>query len=274
MESLADDFRKAGVRSGAVLLCHSSLSSFGHVDGGAETVIRALLAALGPEGTLCIPTLSYLFTTETNPVFDVRSTPTNLGAIPAAFLRMPGVMRSVHPTHSVAALGPQAAAVTENHWRDTTPVGEHSPFRRVRDLAGQVAFLGCGTRCNTSIHGVEEAMATPPPYLLQAAPITYTVTDAAGQTRTVAHRRHDFAGTGQRYERVVPLMPPGTYCSGRAGTGGGAVIHVLDAPAMWAVAAAALAADPLCFVDPVPAGAESHVLVAGAGGEVWRYRVV
>ena len=45
-------------------------------------VIDALLEAVGPKGTLCIPTLSYLFCTELSPTFHVERTPTNLGAIP------------------------------------------------------------------------------------------------------------------------------------------------------------------------------------------------
>ena len=48
-----------GVRPGGVLLVHSSLSSMGHVEGGAETAIQALLQALGPMGTLLMPALSY-----------------------------------------------------------------------------------------------------------------------------------------------------------------------------------------------------------------------
>ncbi len=84
------DLLAAGVRPGGPLLVHSSLSALGGgevaVTGGAETVLDALLDALAG-GTVVIPTLSYLFTTPASPLFDVRSTPTNLGALPAAALR-------------------------------------------------------------------------------------------------------------------------------------------------------------------------------------------
>ena len=57
----------------------------------------------------------------------------------------------------------------------------------------QVAFLGCGARCNTSMHGVEELLSpSPPPYLLQESTIEYTVTDGRGSTSTTEHRRHAF----------------------------------------------------------------------------------
>ena len=58
-EKITKDLRSLGVKAGDVLLVHSSLSSMGHVEGGAETVIAALRAVLGEEGTLMLPTLSY-----------------------------------------------------------------------------------------------------------------------------------------------------------------------------------------------------------------------
>ncbi len=86
---LTSDLLAAGIRPGGPLLVHSSLSALGGVvvvPDGAETVLDALLDALAG-GTLVIPTLSYLFTTSASPSFDVRSTLTNLGALPAAALR-------------------------------------------------------------------------------------------------------------------------------------------------------------------------------------------
>src|SRR4051812_43450965 len=62
--SLAAQLRAAGVRAGGPLLVHSSMSSLGHVPGGPDTVLDALQDAVGDGGTLVLPTLSYLFTTE------------------------------------------------------------------------------------------------------------------------------------------------------------------------------------------------------------------
>jgi aminoglycoside N3'-acetyltransferase len=135
---LAADLRSAGVRPGCPLLIHTSLSAVGHVPGGADTVIDALLEAVGPKGTLVLPTLSYLYTNLDSPNFDVRTTPTNLGTIPETFRSRVGVRRSCHPTHSCAALGPDTAALLDDHGKDRSPVGANSPFRRVRDLGGQV----------------------------------------------------------------------------------------------------------------------------------------
>ena len=80
---LAEGFEALGIRSGDTLLVHSSLKS---LEGASPAdVIEALLALLGPEGTLMFPTLSYLHSNRNNPVFDVRRTPSNVGAIPDYF---------------------------------------------------------------------------------------------------------------------------------------------------------------------------------------------
>jgi len=257
---IKDDLIKAGVREGACILVHSSLSKLGNIPGGADTVIDGLIAAVGERGTLCLPTLSYLFTNETSPVFDVKSTPSNIGTIPETFRKRPNVLRSVHPTHSVAAFGARASDIVKDHWMDTTPVGPNSPFRRIYEHNGQILFLGCTTRCNTSIHGVEELLLpTPPPYLFLEFPITYTVTDDSGKTVQVQHKHHNFDGVGQRYERIALLLQKnkngyseGPVCEGK--------VVVLDAKPMWDTALESLKKDSQCFVDVVLEG-EDHFLV-------------
>jgi len=160
----------------------------------------------------------------------------------------------------------------------------------VRELGDQVAFLGCphGSRCNTSIHGVKETLEPQPPYLLRAGEVEYAVVDAEGAERTVRHRRHDFANTAQRYERVAALMAAQDAAAGAGGGGGaerthwadkalGADVVVLDASAMWAVARAALEANRAAGAWPLTeataeGAAENHHLVEGRDGS-YRYRV-
>ena len=259
---------------------HSSLSALGEVPGGADAVIDALLAALGG-GTLVLPTLSYLFVSAEKPDFDVKSTPTNLGAIPSAGLRRAGAVRSLHPTHSCVAIGPRAAEVCGEHWMDRTPVGPNSPFTRVKELGGQVAFVGCPhlARCNTSMHGVEEALPSgPPPYLLLPDTVSYVVKGADGVAEAVQHRRHNFAGTLQRYERVVALLeasdaPAGSCVRGKVLR---ADAVVMDAREMWRVATAALERDRACLTARAerPEDEEGHHLVESASARgVFKYRV-
>jgi aminoglycoside 3-N-acetyltransferase len=216
-----------------------------------------------------MPALSYLFTTESEPFFSVRDTPTNLGAVPETLRRRSGAIRSLHPTHSVVALGPLAQDITRDHGLDRTPVGLFSPFSKVKDLNGQVMFLGCGLRCNTSIHGVEELLPTPPPYLFQASTIAYTVQDAGGHTAVTEHRRHNFAGVGQRYERLVAEMPPTAYSQGQVMQ---AHVHVLDARAMWNTAFTMLQTDVRSLKAEATEG-EDQFLVPSTSSGYAKYRV-
>jgi len=158
-----------GLPRGGIVLVHSSLSSFGRVAGGADCVIDALLNALGPEGTLCMPALSYGDYGPANPppLFDPKDTPCIVGRIPETFRRRPGVLRSLHPTHSIAAIGPAAADLLANHERSRTPCGPESPWGKLVTVDGQVLMIGCGTAPMTLSHGPEEilhedARCTPP----------------------------------------------------------------------------------------------------------------
>jgi aminoglycoside 3-N-acetyltransferase len=243
-ERMAAELRSLGVREGGALLVHSSLRSLGELPGGAETVVRALRDAVGPAGTLLMPALSYETVGAHHPVFDVRRTPSCVGALSEYFRTRAGTRRSVHPTHSVCAVGPAAEALLRDHHLDRTPVGGRSPFRRLRDAAGQVLFLGCGLGPNTSMHGVEELAG--PPYLFGPV-VVYRVVLADGSETAMRVRSHGFVGWRQRYDRLGPLLAGGGLS---VGTVRGALCHLVDCPAMWEGASAALRGDPFFFVEP------------------------
>jgi aminoglycoside 3-N-acetyltransferase len=194
-----------------------------------------------------MPALSYKAVTPETPIFDVQATPSCVGALPEYFRMRPGTRRSVHPTHSIAGVGQSAAGFLAEHELDTTPVGPRSPLSKLRDAGGQVLFLGCGLRPNTSMHGVEELVE--PPYLF-ADYVDYRVlfSRPGGGEMTMRVRAHDFNGWEQRYDRLGPLM---TERGLRTGPVLGATAHLLEAAPMWEVAHAALLRDPLYFVDGV-----------------------
>lgn len=56
-EDPAQAFGAIGVRAGMALKVHSSLSSFGRVEGGVETVIAALMESVGESGSIFMPAL-------------------------------------------------------------------------------------------------------------------------------------------------------------------------------------------------------------------------
>jgi aminoglycoside 3-N-acetyltransferase len=240
-----DDLLALGVRPGGVLMVHASLRALGNVPGGAETVIRGLLAALGEDGTLLMPALTYERVTPQNPVFDVHQTPSNVGIIPETFRKREGTRRSVHPTHSVCALGPLTAALLDPHSEDNTPCGPHSPFHTLPHHNGQILMLGCGLEPNTSMHAIEELVV--PPYLYNP-PIEYTLTLADGSTVLKTYTPHNFRGWQQRYERIEHILAEPAL---RRGSVLAAEAFLMEAAALWDAALPALRRDPLYFVAPI-----------------------
>jgi len=245
-EKITSDLVGLGVRQGGVLLVHSSLRSLGHVSGGAETVIRGLLGALGRNGTLLMPAFGSDEDAGDPPEFDVLNSPTWVGAIPEAFRVRRGTLRSIHPTHSVCGTGARAHELLATHERDSTTCGLHSPFHLLRGCGGQILMLGCGLLPNTSFHAIEEVIE--PPYLFMKAQLC-TLRRADGKVVRKRYRLLDLAGWRQRYDRVMPLLEGKGLTCGKVLE---ADSYLIDAPAMWKAALSAMRKDPLFFVEKVP----------------------
>ncbi len=162
-QKLINDLKKIGVKKGDSVLVHSSLSKMGFVEGGAETVIDALLETVGKNGTLLFPTFSakgrnktYL---EEYPFFDIKKSPSQMGIITEYFRKSDNVYRSFHPTDSVCAKGKLAEYYTNSHFGQLTPYNENSPFRKLCKMKGKILMLG--TTLNgacTNLHTLEDAV--------------------------------------------------------------------------------------------------------------------
>ena len=159
-EDLKEGLRALGVREGMKVMVHSSLSRFGYVEGGADTVVDALQELLTPEGTLLMPSFNHEAPYLEGGIYDVLRTPTTNGIIPDTFWRRPGVFRSVNPTHAFAAWGKDAARYTEDHQK-TSAMGPDSPYHRLMKDGGWCLLLGVGYRSNTFHHVVESCEGAP-----------------------------------------------------------------------------------------------------------------
>src|SRR4051812_41951163 len=90
---LVMQLRELGVREAGVLLVHTRFSAVRPVENGPLGLIAALREAIGPRGTLVMPTM-----TDGESVFDPKTTPTvDMGITAETFWRQPGVVRSTHP---------------------------------------------------------------------------------------------------------------------------------------------------------------------------------
>jgi aminoglycoside 3-N-acetyltransferase len=174
---LARDLKNLGLGPGGVTMVHCRMSALGHVVGGAETVVCALLDALGPDGTLMAYTgwqdgppddldaldeearRIYL---EEHPAYDPRVALASRdhGRIPEALRTWPGASHSGHPEAGVAALGPLAEALTASHPYDNA-YGAGTPYARLVELGGQVAMLGAPLDTVTLVHHAEAIADVP-----------------------------------------------------------------------------------------------------------------
>ncbi|MEC8992000.1 MAG: AAC(3) family N-acetyltransferase [Candidatus Latescibacterota bacterium] len=136
-----------GLKAGDRVMVHSSLSSMGHVEGGAPTVLQAFLDVLGDAGTLMVPT----FTHSGCQYYDPLLTPSLNGAITEAARSLPGAIRSLHPTHAVTVVGPDAEDLVEDDL-DRGALGRDSALDRLIKKGGHVFLLGVDHRANSSIH--------------------------------------------------------------------------------------------------------------------------
>jgi aminoglycoside 3-N-acetyltransferase len=245
LKQFVTDLGSLGVRPGGVLLVHSSLKSLGWVPGGAETVIQGLLIAIGEAGTLLMPALTYETVRTATPIFDVLATPSCVGIIPETFRLRDGTRRSLHPTHSVCAVGPLTEELLTPHTQDSTPCGPNSPFHRLPEFGGRILMLGCGLQPNTSMHALEELVE--PPYLF-SSPMTYILKDQKGKTSEKKYTPHNFIGWKQRYERVADIMKLPNLKTGNILM---AKSYLIEASALKNAVLKTLRENPLFFVEKI-----------------------
>ncbi|MCD6361783.1 MAG: AAC(3) family N-acetyltransferase [Armatimonadetes bacterium] len=152
---------EVGLGEGDIALVHSSLSAFGYVEGGADTVIDALLETVGPTGTIVLPAFTWrAFHEADTAVLDLAHTPVKeeVGIIPETFRKRPQALRSEHICHSVAAIGPHAPDVMGE---GVSSFGAGSTFHQLYELDAWCLFLGATFNSCTELHAVEEYMQVP-----------------------------------------------------------------------------------------------------------------
>ena len=243
VQDLAEGFHDAGIERGDHILVHSSLSSLGWVDGGADAVIDALLACVGESGTVLFPTLTGCpdDSREHPPVFDARHTRCWTGSVPETARSREGAVRSLHPTHSLAAIGELAQWITADHELVRSPCGFGSPYDKLADIAGKIALVGVSQAANTSFHHAEEVAGCP--YVLLPDPVDLSLIDATGgQVRMRGTYLHRW-GPKRDFETFELAMIDYGIC--RAGQVGDAAVRVMDAMLLRMFLVRKLFEDPL-----------------------------
>jgi aminopeptidase-like protein/aminoglycoside N3'-acetyltransferase len=160
--------RDVGLATGDTVFVHVSLEALG-VDRDtapehrARSVVDALREVVGPEGSLLLPTYTFSFCRQE--LYDVQETPTQGGPwsrsaeVLEYFRRLPGVVRSRDPIHSVAGLGPAASALLSG--LPPTCFGPGSLYDRLRAAGAKICLLGPPLEEAVFRHHVEELVGVP-----------------------------------------------------------------------------------------------------------------
>jgi aminoglycoside 3-N-acetyltransferase len=155
IKDLETAFRDLGINPGDTVFVHSSLSSMGHVEGGAVAVVAALLGALGEQGTLAAPAFTFGGAT----TFERVGARSDMGQISEQVRTHPLARRSIHLQHSVSAVGPKAAEITCVH--GASAWAADGPFWQLCALDAHILMLGVSYLTCTFFHLIEQLVQVP-----------------------------------------------------------------------------------------------------------------
>jgi len=234
-QSIADGLRALGLASGDRVLVHSSIAALGTIEGGPDAVIDALLDVAGPEGLVAVPTFVC------SPPFDRKTSRTALGAIADTFWRRAEALRSLHPTHSLAAIGRGAEELLHGHEKAPTAYGEGTPYHTLAMNGGKVLLMGVDQDRNTTLH-VAEALVKAP-YM---GKVESQYVDEKGKVQT--YRGVYYAGPHRDFIGIdAKLRAAGILKTGKIGP---CVARIMKGQAIIDFCVENLQRDPAFFITP------------------------
>ena len=176
----------SGIEPSDTVLVHTSFRSLGGVEGGCDGFIDAMCEYL-TEGLFLVPTHTWANVSAESPVFDVRSTPACIGALPNTAIGRADGVRSLHPTHSLVAFGSRAREFVHGEERATTPCAVGFAWSRLYDERAKILLIGVGLNRNTYIHAIDERIDLPDRL---ADPVTLFVVDYEGKRHELSFCKH------------------------------------------------------------------------------------
>lgn len=179
-KDIVEGLRRIGLKPGMIVEVHCSLSSFGYVIGGAQSVVDALLEVITPAGTIVMP----YQTVENSEPSRWRNPPVNpmanqkvrdnipaynrfnsdaigMGKVAENFRKRPDVILSNHPQLSYMVWGQYAKALC-NRQSLHFPLSQESPAARMYELKACVLLMGCDYDKATLMHLAEYRTACRP----------------------------------------------------------------------------------------------------------------
>ena len=222
-EQLKNQLKNMGIIPSDTVLIHTAFKSVGEVEGGIDGFIDAFKEYL-KDGLFIIPTHTWENVNRENPVFDVSVTTPCIGAVPTvAAFRKDGI-RSLHPTHSVWAVGKGAEDFIKGEELAKTPAPVGGAWCRLSDLNAKILLIGLGHNRNTFIHAIDEMASLDD--RLTKNPWQVTVIDYNKNKITHSFRNHENTGSENFGNFEKMFIKKGVQ---KEGTLGNAPVKICDA---------------------------------------------
>lgn len=239
------------IKPNDTLLIHSSMKAVGEVEGGADTVLDVFSELLN-DGLLILPTHTWDRINAKNSIFDVVNTSSCVGILTELFRKRPGVVRSWHPTHSVAALGRDAKEYVDGEENIDTPCRRDGCWGKLYDREAKILFLGALTTRNTIIHGAEEWADIPNRLTTNHELLQIRTPQGKLLDRPMLRHYSPVGDISQNYGKLeIPLEKQGILTRGKIGSATSVLVEVRP---MIDLTIELLKRDPDLFIDnePVP----------------------
>lgn len=232
---LSQDWTNAGLRNGDMLLLHSNIRTtlrklkklrFAF---DVETILDSFLHALGENGTLLLPLFNFDFCSGVG--FDIRNTPSQMGALTEAGRLRLGAVRTGHPIYSFAALGKRRDLFRGID--NFSGYGPDSPFAILHQQGGKIGVLDLPDQHSmTFYHYVEESVSVDYRFHKEfAAPYTDFDGKAADRTYGLFVRKIDEGVVTHVDPMGEILWAKGLYSGDRPGSGCG--LRVIDSGTLY-----------------------------------------
>ena len=244
---ILEALQSCGTFTDDLLLVHSSLSACGSIEDGPATVISALRSWISHRAVLALPTHTWSYPDKTGvaPIYDYTSTPSLVGAITNYYWPQSGVVRSLHPSHSLAASGPGAEELCAGHESCETPCGAGTPYQRIAEGYSSVLMFGATLDSYTLFHTAEDTAHVP--YLYAPEQVTLRTRRKDGVIQSIKMWRQDMT-VARRFAATVDwLSEQGLVVRRKLGLG--ELLFIPNAKALHEMMVEMLRRDPLFLVD-------------------------
>lgn len=246
-EDLLQQLKAMNINPKGTVLMHSSMKAIGEVEDGADGVLDVLMDYM-KDGLLVLPTHTWSYIKAENPNFYVEDSKTCVGILTELFRKRPNVIRSLHPTHSVAAIGKDAVGFVEGNEQFDTPCARGSSWGKLLDRQATIILVGVDLKRNTFIHGIEEWVDIPGRMTDDREQLFTILPD--GTKISVPSRRHSGLSWSEHFWKVEDILAKrGAIQYGELGN---ATVLICDTVQLNEDISAMLAIDPDLFSDNEP----------------------